>query len=63
MQTNQQTIITTELLLNPSKKQSTKQPVDYMKILHQLWLDKLGNGSETISTDHDQYAYSSSSNS
>lgn len=40
MQTNQQQIlqktITTELLLNPTKKHITKKSIDYMKILHQM---------------------------
>lgn len=40
MQANQQkvtqTTITTELLLNPSKKHITKKSIDYMKILHQM---------------------------
>lgn len=44
-------------LTKPVEEFWSTNSINYLDIMRSMWLDSLWNGSETISTDHDQYAY------
>lgn len=59
MKINQQesNIIINIDLAKPAEEFWRTNNIDYLDIMRSIWLDNPWNGSETVSTDHDQYAY------